>query len=479
MADEDRLSGSLQESVLTLLAFDEPFGRIVQGVLDHTMFDPPYDDIARAVLDHRRRFDKPPGRAHLDDLFATQLESSGPRAEVFRRLLAGMIEQSEGLNAEYVSSKVTAFIRHQTIKGGILMAAARIQQGGDEAVDESEVILQRAINKRAQAQHPGIFLNDSKTALKFLDRHNQSFLLGIKELDRYGIAPTRQEMFLFMAPRKRGKSQLAVHAGKQARLQRGKVLHITLEMSEELTTQRYLQAWFAIGKRDEKTLRTILEFDGDGNLSDLRQLWKAPRFNLADPTIGTTLRKLMSEAGTRLAGTVIKGFPSGTLTQAQYESYLDYMETVHRFVPDMVIIDYPDLMALDPRDIRTSTGRTYVGLRGICQQRNHALVVLSQGNRDSETAKLVTTKHTAEDISKIATCDTAITYSQTESEKKLGLARLLVAANRGDADGFQVLISQHYATAQFCTGSAPISSAYDRLLKQSMGEGDGTTTDDC
>jgi predicted PP-loop superfamily ATPase len=157
---------------------------------------------------------------------------------------------------------------------------------------------------------------------------------------------------------------------------------------------------------------------------------------------------------------MIKQFPTGSLSVAAYKAYLDGLERFHKFIPDVVILDYPDLFEMDSKNIRTETGRVYRELRGIAVARNHALVVASQGNRDSATSKLVTGEQASEDYSKIATADNVITYSQTMEEKALGLARLFVSQGRNDEDKFISLISQSYGTGQFCLNSTLMLSDY-------------------
>jgi hypothetical protein len=88
------------------------------------------------------------------------------------------------------------------------------------------------------------------------------------------------------------------------------------------------------------------------------------------------------------------------------------------------------------------------------------LVAASQGNREAATSKLVTGEMASEDYSKIATADNVITYSQTLQEKALGLARIFVSQGRNDEDKFVSLITQSYATGQFCLDSTLMLSDY-------------------
>lgn len=472
MAQDDMiLSGSLQESLITLLAFNDAEGRTVLGMLTPQFFDEPYRNIAERIMAYRVQHKLPPGTAHLDDIFDMVLEGTdADKADMVQQILSGMVAQAPGLNALYLVNRVGEFVRRQVIKKAILQASELYALGGDDVADRAGQLLSAALKQHHTAMTPGIYLDDVEASLEYLDAPAEQFPIGIKELDKYGISPTRREMLLYIAARKRGKTWAAIHIGKHGLLARKKVLHISLEMSAMKITQRYHQSLFSVAKRDERIMMPKIILDGFGNVQEIRRDLKSPRMNFQDPEIRRKLEAKIRSFGMRMANLVVRGFPSGTLSIDAYQSYLDYLESHENFVPDEVIFDYPDLMKLDVKNLRTSLGQVYVQLRGIADERNHAIVAFTQGTRAATDAKEVTETDVAEDISKVATADTILTYSQTKDEKKLGLARILVAAARNDMDGYSTLISQNYATGQYCLSSAPANGKYDQALKRASGD---------
>jgi replicative DNA helicase len=100
-----------------------------------------------------------------------------------------------------------------------------------------------------------------------------------------------------------------------------------------------------------------------------------------------------------------------------------------------------------------------------------AVVAVTQGNRSSDNARTVTAGMVAEDWSKIGTADTVLTYSQTSEEKEIGLARVLVAAARDARDKYVVMISQSYATCQFCIDSVYMSKFVESEVDRMTGNG--------
>jgi hypothetical protein len=238
-----------------------------------------------------------------------------------------------------------------------------------------------------------------------------------------------------------------------------------LEIEAEEVAQRYYQALFGMSKREDRNQVSRLKFNDRGELDQIVTETVDVPFTFASESIREELDTRLSWHARRAENVVIKRFPMSSLTVDQLEAYLEHLEVVEHFVPDLLIVDYPKIMKLDPKNTRTSLGRTMEELRGMSQRRNFALVAVHQGNRDSMTANLVRLIHSGEDISVIQTADVAVTYSQTEAEHRLGLARLFVGKGRSEADQFGVLITQTYKTGQFVLESTRLSDAYVRLME--------------
>jgi len=139
-------------------------------------------------------------------------------------------------------------------------------------------------------------------------------------------------------------------------------------------------------------------------------------------------------------------------------------------VPTVLIVDYPDLMHFNKDNYRIALGTVTEELRGIAVERRLALFAPSQGNKNTMGAKYVRSKDVAEDVRKVNTADNVLTYSQTDGEKRHGLARLHVAHARNNESGDTVLITQSYTTGQFCMDSALMQRAYWDRLKAVTGE---------
>lgn len=461
----DQIPPSLQENILAALLFDEKAGAAISAQVTAAHFDENYREIAERALWYRRKYSRAPGLTHLDDLFGKLLQPG--RAPRIRRLVFELADHAEKINGDYVVASTQEFVREQTIKQALVNANSRYEMGGENLADDVEGILSSALRFRTQTLDAGTFLNDSSRSLKFLERKTGGISWGIDTFEDMGLRLHPGEQTLFIAPKNGGKSWCCVHLGATALLQRFRVLHISLEMSEAEIIGRYYQRLWAAGSSDKKYDKTILEFDRLNRLSGLKtRRGLMPRWNFAERGAKTELLKRIKQWGTRLDRLVVKDFSSGKLKMSQLEGYLDYLEMQHKFIPDLIIIDYPDLMEQDSKDLRISLGRTFVNLRGIAGERNAALFTPTQGGRDTINAKFVTSKNVAEDISKVFTADIVLTYQRTEDEEDIGTARLKLAHARGIRAGGEVLITQSYATGQFCLQSTFMQKVYwDKIAK--------------
>ena len=455
------ITGSLQENLLTLAVFDTSSLPLLTSTLEVGMFENDfYRNIIREAFQYYKEFKQAPGE-HISDLFETHLtrKASEKEANVYERILQQLFHNKDNVNRDYVLSQLNKFIRQATLKDGITAAHQLVKDG---KLDEAETKLSESIHSQIKIFEPGLWLTDTQQSLKFLTSPVQPYPLGIKPLDDIGFGPAPGQLLVILAAPNRGKSQFCVHIAKMCAMQRLKVLYISLEMSEEKIAQRFFQSLFAVTKRQGEVIYTKFDKDELDRLSGLR-IESLQRPSLKDEGIEEALRQKMAQFKNRFK-IYIKRFPTNALSIKGLESYLDGMERFYNFVPDVLLVDYADLLQLDANNLRIATGGVYKDLRRIGVERNFAVVSPSQANRLSEDAKVISLKFLAEDYSKAAIADDVVAYCQSSLELRLGLARLFVAKARDEEREQTILISQSYKMAQFCVDATQISDRYWSLL---------------
>lgn len=475
MADEQRLSGALQENVLTLLCFSDQYAALIRhAVTPRTFESAPFRDVAEHAIDFIDRY-KEPIKEHLADELEDVVRGDDRRkAATYERLLKNLYESHASINGEYVMTQLRAFVRQQNLKVGLLAAVEALEDGRPDA---AEVEMQRALARQINVFQPGLNFSKPEVVRSLLEDYEEpGFDLLIPEFDKRGIIPRRKELLVFMAPRGRGKSWFCVHAAKAAIMQRWSVLVVTLEMSEKRYAVRFLQSFFGVSTRDAQTRVARLVHDRRGNLQDV-VYEMVDTMTLREDGAKAELASRMQREFRRRKPLMIKQFPTNSLKLDELRAYLDGLARHEGWTPDLLIVDYPDLMAHDPKNKRIEVGMIVEGIRGLCVERNMAGIVPTQGNRESEKAKTVTNDMAAEDISKIATADVVLTFSQTRQERRLGLARVLADKVRNEEDKVMVLLTQAYGIGQFALESTRMDDRYWDVIEDAD-DGDDRDGDD-
>lgn len=465
--DAERISGSLQENLLTLLCFDDVNCKMARGAITPQLFE---SSVYREIASHAIDFIDTFGEAikdHLPDHLEGILDGDDTRkAATYKKVIDNLFTTRDSINGEYVVSQLHKFVRLQTFKSGLIKAVEAIEDGRLEA---AEVEMTKAMKTQAVAFSAGLNMSDAEQVNSlFSNLDEPGFNTGIDYFDQLGIIPRRKQLTMLIAPRGKGKSWFCVHLAKMAILQRWSVVIITLEMSQNRYGARFLQAFFSISERESLTRVARLVHGRDGGLQDIIHE-EIERMTLHAPDTQVKIMSKVRREFRKRQPLIIKEFPTKGLDISGLEAYLDGLERYHHVTPDLLLIDYPDLMKHDAANKRIELGELVEKLRGIAVSRNCAVVAPSQSNSTGEKATTVTTADVAEDISKMATADVVYTFSQTPAEKKLGLARIGAGKDRNHKDGGSVLITQAYGLGQFVLDSTPLHGDYWDVLDQSGG----------
>jgi hypothetical protein len=465
MANET-LNTTLQESILTLLAHNDEHGKIVASIVEPNLFEGDYRVIAERAIGYWKKYGVAP-KAHMDDELSDILDDEHNRkAPTFRRILIAMVHLNDSLNTGYVLDKLHTFVRMQKLKAAILSSAEQLNKKQEMAVEEIETIWNGLLHTREVTFNIGTRLTEFDKLLIFMESE-QEFTTGIPLLDRNHIVPARGAASLFLGAAGRGKSWWLVSVGKQAIMQRKKVVHITLEMDEPLVLQRYYQALFALTKRATKEVMTpkfVFDDHDPEKLISVDHEEIEPDFNFDSDMIRDELAIRVEHHSKRFHNLIIKRFAPRTLTRASLEAYLDNLEITEKFIPDMIILDYMGLWKTDAANHRITLGRAFEDYRGICVERSAAGVTAHQVSKAGAEAIAARSTNVAEDWSMIGTADQVLTYSCTDYEFSLGLGRLFVSKARSEQDRFGMLLTQNYKIGQFALECIPLKSEYYKML---------------
>lgn len=475
----ERFALSLQQDLLTLAVHSDEHGNTIVKMVPSNLFEGDYKTIYERAVSYWKQYSKAP-QQHIADLLSDILDNKQDRrGQTYRNILVQMLEVKDQINPQFVLNNMNSFIRVQRMKSVILESAEQLEAKGVNGLAEVEATWQSFLKETDHLQmDPGIKLSEFDRVLEFTENLSNEFQTGIKELDEGFVVPMRGKLWILLAAAKKGKTWALVQLGKMAFMQRKKVLHVSLEIEAEEVVQRYYQSLFGASKRDDITRVSSFEYDRRGDLARITTHSEEVPFTFKSEAIREELEARIAHYNSRADYLRVKRFPMRSLTVDHLEAYLEYLETVEGFVPDLVAVDYLGIMKTDPKNHRISLGRLVEDFRGLAQKRNFAAVSVHQVGRVAADIDIVKSTHIAEDWSVICTADFALTYSQTAAERKLNLARLFVDAGRSEADKFGVLITQNYKIGQFVIESTRLSDSYADIIDGMRPEVDDEGEDD-
>lgn len=117
---------------------------------------------------------------------------------------------------------------------------------------------------------------------------------------------------------------------------------------------------------------------------------------------------------------------NNTLTGKEILTLLDLWEKQDDFVPDLILIDYADLLVADTREFRHSQNEIWKSLRGLSQMKHCLVITATQADARSYTQERLNLGNFSEDKRKYAhvTAMYGLNQDPDGREKELGIMRI-------------------------------------------------------
>lgn len=265
----------------------------------------------------------------------------------------------------------------------------------------------------------------------------------------------REDFISYLAPMKRGKSFALMDAGVVAIQNRLKVLHVSLEMSEEQMLKRY---WTSLTGQLNKDRDDINYSYFEKIDTTSKKCWKIKNKIISRKAVSVAEVQKKQKSLKRLfrGGDIrIYAVPAYNLTVEQLDLELDRLEQQENYVPDVIIVDYADIMTPSDKgnDYRNQLDGIWKRLRGLAQKRKCVVFTASQSGRAS-IDKDADSKDIAEDIRKLAHITSMVSLNQTRQEKKAGIVRLKqLALREGEAEFREAVCTQCLSIGRIVTDS--------------------------
>ena len=294
-------------------------------------------------------------------------------------------------NYSWLMNEFESFSRHKGLERAILKSADLLERGDYGPVEK---MIKDAVQISLQKDMGTDYFEDPRARLEALKNSNGQISTGWPTVDKklYG-GFNRGELNIWCAASGGGKSLFLANLGCNWALQGLNVLYLTFELSENLVAMRM-----------------------DSMLTNIptREVFR----NLDDVELKV---KMMGKS----AGSIqIKYMPSGK-TCNDLRAYLKEYQVKKGFKPDILLIDYLDLMM--PMSVKVSPSDLFVKdkyvseeLRNLAMETQAIVVTASQLNRAAVEEIEFDHSHISGGLSKIQTADNVIGIFTSRAMKERG-----------------------------------------------------------
>jgi hypothetical protein len=148
----------------------------------------------------------------------------------------------------------------------------------------------------------------------------------------------------------------------------------------------------------------------------------------------TNVRKELSRFQRMFGSNLFRliSYPAFSATLTDVERDLEKLETHDNFIPDVIVIDYADVLAPENKkdEYRHRIDMIWKRLKGMANERSCLVVSGSQGNRASTDKEILDEKDMAEEARKLAHADVWLALNQSHKEKERGVWRIGILEHR-------------------------------------------------
>tara|TARA_R100000406_G_scaffold7036_1_gene4632 strand:- start:187 stop:1641 length:1455 start_codon:yes stop_codon:yes gene_type:complete len=394
---------TFQEKLVKTILFDRNFANQMEEVLDTSYLELKYLQVfVDLMFQHKKDYPHPTYEAMVSVVRTQTDDYSSSIIKQVIDFLARIKSNAIGdEDQEYVMEKSLDFCKKQKLKEAILKSVGLLQS---QSFEQIQKVINDAMNLGADNNHGHDYHKDVLDRFELKMRNPVSTAWEeIDSITKGGLG--KRELGVVVAPTGAGKSMALAHLGAMAVVKGKTVVHYTLELADTVVGQRYDSCITGI------------------RLQDL--------MSMKESILGV-IEHIPGQL-------IIKEYPTKSATTRTLNVHLEKLRQ-KGIEPDMVIVDYADLLkptatGFKSQELRHSLGNLYEELRGIAQTWDIPVWTASQTNRSGLNAEVITMESISEAFNKCFVADFICSISRTMEDKTENKGRMFVAKNRNGIDG--------------------------------------------
>jgi replicative DNA helicase len=399
---------SFQEKLIQSLIVDKQFAEQMNEVFNYEYLELKYlQSLSTLYFDYYHKYKTFPTIQILATIVKDKLKTGSDKilANQIVEFLIKIKTNPDSGDLEYVKEKSLDFCKKQALKLAIEKSIDLMENEKYEAIVD---VVKEAVVIGTSTSLGHDFLEESCLNSRFCEIARNAVATGIPQLDDKLILNGglgAGELGIILGCAGSGKSHILVQLGAVPLTRGMNVLHYTFELSEHIVGKRYDSFITGIDSSD------LIEYKDE-------------------------VIKIYQDKKDELGRLIIKYFPTGTASIHTIRNHVERC-AVRGFVPDILIIDYPDVMRSTRKFelMRQELKLIYEEIRGYAGELKIPIWGGCQSNKDGTNSDVLDLSNMSEAYSKAAVADVVISLSRKTNEKSNGTGRLFVAKNRAGKDG--------------------------------------------
>ena len=384
-----------QVKVLAAMFTDRTFLQQIADIIQPEYFESESNSwILDIILGHFRTYKTPPTKDVLK-VKVTEIEHDVLKVAVVEQLKE-VFRYMESDDLSFVKDEILRFCKNQEIKHAIMDSVNLLKIGN---YDEIKTKIDSAMKAGADTDIGHEY--KSQVALRYNEAARHTITTGwdvVDDLMDGGLAPG--ELGVVMAPAGIGKSWLLINIGANA-IRNGKnVVHFTLELNQNYVGQRYDSVITGISAQNLKNHQEDIE-------------------------------DKMSRIDGEL---VIKYYPTKSVGAMALKAHIEKSAMLGK-APDLVIIDYADLLKVSTKDKHEALEELYEELRGLAGEYKVPVWTATQAGRAALEEDIIEADKIAASYGKVMVSDFIMSLSRKVQDKLSGTGRVHIVKNRFGPDG--------------------------------------------
>ena len=398
-----------QVKVVAAMFTDRMFLQQIADIIQADYFESEANSwIMEVILEHFREYKTPPTKDVLK-VKVTDIDNDVLKTAVLEQLKE-VFRYMESDDLTFVKDEILRFCKNQEIKRAIMDSVNLLKMGN---YDEIKTKIDGAMKAGADTDIGLEYKND--VAVRYQEAARDTMTTGwdvIDDLMDGGLAPG--ELGVVMAPAGIGKSWLLINIGANAMKSGKNVIHYTLELNENYVGQRYDSVVTGINAQNLKNYQEDIQDKMDSIQGDL----------------------------------VIKYYPTKSVGVMGIKAHIEKTIMLGN-KPDLVIVDYADLLKVNQKDKHEALEELYEDLRGMAGEYEVPVWTATQANRSALEEDVIEADKIASSYGKVMVSDFLMSLSRKVEDKMSGTGRGHVIKNRFGPDGITLPCKINTNNGQF------------------------------